>query len=259
MMDFIYEWPIEPIMFVLSVVAVIVSEVCYQAGRRRVQENDRAHSIIVTIRASIIGFVALLLGFSFSVTSSRYDERSRLVVGEASAIGTCYDRAGLLPEPARSRIRSALHHYIDLRLENFAHNLEPAEYRRTAGALDSTLAELWDGVTQAVALDRTMAFTSQIIPAANQLGDLHMEYNWAAQFHLPAAIVVLLCLSVVVAAAQIGQSMAESGGRHVGLWVALMGLVMMVVFVVLDLDRPTGGVIQVSQRAMIEVRDGMKQ
>jgi hypothetical protein len=257
-MDFIYRWPISWIVVILLILAIIVSEVCYRAGRRKVWENDRAHSIIVTIRASIIGFVALLLGFSFSVTSSRYGERSRLVMDDANAISTCYERAGLLAEPVRGRIRAALRRYVDLRLEHFERNVEPAEYRRVSQALDSTLGELWDGVTQAVALDRAVAFVSQIVPAANDVTDRYTEENWSWQFHLPSAIVLLLCLSVVVAAAQVGMSMAESGSRHAGLWVALMGLVMMVVFVVLDLDRPTGGLIQVSQRAMMEVRDGMK-
>ena len=47
---------------------------------------------------ALIGMVALLLGFTFSVSLQRFDTRSDAVIDEANAIGTAWLRAGLLPE-----------------------------------------------------------------------------------------------------------------------------------------------------------------
>src|SRR5271169_1015702 len=50
--------------------------------------------IIVTATLTLLG---LLIGFSFSMAISRYDQRKNYEEGEANAIGTEYLRADLLP------------------------------------------------------------------------------------------------------------------------------------------------------------------
>jgi hypothetical protein len=83
--------------------------------------------------------VGLLLGFSFVITSSRFNERSRLVNDEANAIGTCYLRAGLLAEPANSQIRTSLRRYTDFRLTSFERGIDPREFERLADSMHATL------------------------------------------------------------------------------------------------------------------------
>src|SRR4051812_43090401 len=49
--------------------------------------------------SAVLGLLALLLGFTFSMALNRYDGRRDLVVQEANAIGTTWLRAQLLREP----------------------------------------------------------------------------------------------------------------------------------------------------------------
>ena len=65
---------------------------------------------------SMLGLLALLLAFSFAMGIDRYEERRRLVILEANAIGTSYLRAQLLDEPHRTRLSSLLVAYTDNRL-----------------------------------------------------------------------------------------------------------------------------------------------
>ena len=53
---------------------------------------------------SMLGFLALLMAFSFSMALDRYEERRHLVIQEANAIGTAYLRTQLLDEPHRGRL-----------------------------------------------------------------------------------------------------------------------------------------------------------
>ena len=67
--------------------------------RKRVsslREEERADfGIVLSATLTLLG---LLIGFSFSMAVSRYDQRKNLEEAEANAIGTEYLRADLLPK-----------------------------------------------------------------------------------------------------------------------------------------------------------------
>ena len=64
----------------------------------------------------MLGILALLLAFTFSLSLQRYEDRSDAVVDEANAIGTAYLRSQLLPAAVRDDVRRLLGEYVDLRV-----------------------------------------------------------------------------------------------------------------------------------------------
>src|SRR5277367_4540847 len=76
-----------------------------------------------TVLAATLTLLGLIIGFSFSMATARYDLRKSYEEEEANAIGTEYIRADLLPEPDRTQVRDLLRQYTDLRIQYFdAHN-----------------------------------------------------------------------------------------------------------------------------------------
>jgi len=69
-----------------------------------------------TVQAATFTLLALIIGFTFSMAVSRYDQRKTLEEAEANAIGTEYLRAGLLPGDTGARTRELLRKYLDLRI-----------------------------------------------------------------------------------------------------------------------------------------------
>ena len=61
--------------------------------------------------------LGLIIGFSFSMATIRYDLRKNYEEAEANAIGTEYVRADLLPQTDAAQIRSLLRQYTDLRIQ----------------------------------------------------------------------------------------------------------------------------------------------
>lgn len=85
-----------------------------QRNRRRdASEADGQEGYIVS---AVLGLLALLMGFTFSLAVDRFDARRALVLQEANAIGTTYLRAQLLIEPHRSRMTDLLVRYTDNRI-----------------------------------------------------------------------------------------------------------------------------------------------
>jgi len=258
-MDWIYDLAPGPLVLGLLALLFVANEVGYRFGlRSNPDESERSRSVSSGIKTAIFGLVALLLAFSYSMSSGRYMGRVQLVVDEANAIGTCYLRADLLSEPARGTIRTALRRYTDLRIEHFAHALEAGEYNRTTAGMDSCLTALWSGVKEAAQEDRTQIVPSLIVPAANAVIDLSAERAWATHNQLPAPVLLLLTVCMLVSAGLMGHSSGQVRYRHIVLWIAMNLLIMLVLFVVVDFDRSKRGLIQISNAPLTELQRSME-
>src|SRR5215831_1942749 len=69
-----------------------------------------------TILGATLTLLGLLIGFSFSMAISRYDQRKNYEEAEANAIGTEYVRADLLPAGDAAEVRKLLRKYLDERV-----------------------------------------------------------------------------------------------------------------------------------------------
>ena len=82
-----------------------------------IEDGEREH--FGTLLGATLTLLGLLIGFSFSMAISRYDQRKNYEEEEANAIGTEYVRADLLPEPTRTKIQGQLVEYLDLRIKRY--------------------------------------------------------------------------------------------------------------------------------------------
>jgi hypothetical protein len=79
-------------------------------GRRDIADLD-------TILPAALTLLGLIIGFSFSMAVSRYDQRKNLEEAEANAIGTEHVRADFLPASDAARVRGLLARYTDQRIQ----------------------------------------------------------------------------------------------------------------------------------------------
>ena len=68
----------------LFAVIIAANEVSFHVGRFiQYRTDEEIKTLTVAIQASILGLLALLLGFSFSMSMQRYDNRSQALISEA--------------------------------------------------------------------------------------------------------------------------------------------------------------------------------
>src|SRR4029450_12412716 len=101
---------------------VIANLLAFEAGLwfGRWRSGKPSPEAILPVRmlvTSTLGMLSFILGFTFGLASSHFDSRTQTVFDEATAIGTAYRRADLLPEPERSNERRLIRSYLDVRLE----------------------------------------------------------------------------------------------------------------------------------------------
>src|SRR5574342_135463 len=92
-----------------------------EAGRRigvhrAKQDPEGVKASVGAIDGAVFGLMGLLVAFTFSGASARFDVRRQLIVEEANDIGTAYLRLDLLPASVQPALRDSFRRYVDSRL-----------------------------------------------------------------------------------------------------------------------------------------------
>jgi hypothetical protein len=204
--------------------------------------------------SAVLGLLALLLGFTFSLALNRYEARRDLVVQEANALGTTWLRAQLL-EPANKTAMSALlRSYLDARLAWSEADAAPDASRRTA-ALQQ---KLWAATGQAIRSDPNPQLSRGLMDAVNQSFDLASARAAGRLAHVPDRVLTVLLLYAVLSAAMLGYTSAAKGRPQRIATISVLVLLTLALVMILDIDRPRSGAIQISQQPLEELKQSWR-
>jgi hypothetical protein len=203
--------------------------------------------------SAVLGLLALLLGFSFSMAMDRYDTRRQLVVQEANALGTTWLRVQLLDEPDRTVMSDLLRRYVDARL---VWSESTAESPPEVGTV-ALQQQLWAATGVALRSDSPPLLTRGVMDSLNESIDLASTRTAARAAHIPGFVQGLLLVYAILSMAMLGTVLGNSLKLHLPQTALLLVLLTLAHLMVLDLDRPRAGSIQVSQQPMEALRQSI--
>src|SRR5262249_18445144 len=133
--------------------------------RGKVEEDERADlGVILTAALTLVG---LIIGFTFSMAITRYNQRKDYEEAEDNAIRTEFARAGLLPAADQARVRELLRIYLNQRVLFYttrnAHQLQ--EINAKTAQLQT---DLWSVVQESVSA-RRMPITAFVVSGMNDV------------------------------------------------------------------------------------------
>jgi hypothetical protein len=135
------------LIFVLSYCTLGLSSVIGALLRRGRDLEQDLHENYGVILAATLTLLALIIGFSFSMATNRYDQRKNYEEAEANAIGTEYVRADLLPPANAEKVRALLGKYLDQRV--LFYTTRDKQHLAQINAFTAQLqAELWSVVKE---------------------------------------------------------------------------------------------------------------
>lgn len=241
----------------LFLLILVFNELGFRIGRFVQDRTDsEKKSLTGAIQASVLGLLALLLGFSFNISMQRYDSRNIALVEEVNAIGTAVLRTKLLPEGYRAEVKAAFRDYIDLRIAMGRIDLTDYEQRNAYNEQVSELqGRLWDLAIAAAGEDPRPVTTGTFITALNNLIDSQGTRHALLQTHVPEVVLILLFIIFIAAGGILGYSSGLSGIRVVLPNALVAFLIALIVFIIIDLDRPRRGLIQVNQSYMAGLKE----
>ena len=250
--EFLHDVPtilLTPALLVLLFLMIVFGT---RSGKRRIKiSNEAEKDQVAALRSSLMGLLALIVGFSFSLALGRFDDRSIALVTEANAIGTAWLRTDLLDGPDRDALRSALADYAQSRLSESHINLtqETArenELEKSAAAFKSA----WAIATEAARKTPNPA-TVAVVTALNDVIDSQSSYEASLKRYVPGGVLFLLLLTLLFLGWVVGYCAGEEGGSPpIPMWLMLV-LIVLLLALILDLDRPRRGIMVVDQTPMI--------
>ncbi len=240
----------------LLVAATIAIEFGHFIGRRlHARGRDLSAGRVDSVLSSMLGVLALVLAFTFSLALQRFDNRSEGVVDESNAIGTAYLRAYLLPTSVRGDVLRLLRDYVDLRVETSTVSLDRREDREALLAKAAAVQDvLWSYARQAAEENPNPVTSGLFIQSLNDMIDSFGRRNASLDRHVPEPVSYVLYGLFVIVTAIVGFGAGVAGHRPFFINYVMIAVVILVMFIIIDLDRPRRGVIQVDKSSLIELR-----
>jgi hypothetical protein len=236
-------------------VALVAQWLCAWAGARFLgrfaPRGEEAHEDLSVVLAASLTLLGLIIGFSFSMAISRYDQRKNYEEAEANAIGTEYVRTQFLAAPEAAQAQRLLRDYLDQRILFYSvherSQLPPIDAR--TGELQS---QLWASVRAPAAASPTPVMALVVAGMNDVLNS--QGYTQAAWWNrIPKAAWWLMGLIAVMCNLMLGYT-----ARHLRSRVILLSVLPLVVgvafFLIADIDSPRGGIIHVAPQNLLALR-----
>lgn len=227
--------------------------------RLRKETNEASNEHVNALQATLLGLLALLLGFTLSLSLQRYDERSAAVVTEANAISNAYDNVRLVPEPHAEPLRGLLREYAHERVE--AGRLSVVASDERGGRVDRAhhLQREIVGLAGAIPTETMSApLKAYFLTSLDGAFDAYSMREAGLERHVPEPVLWLLFLTFVASGGVVGYSMGLNGARTLAATHILVVLIVVLVFIIIDLDRPRRGLVLVDQQSMVDLEAGME-
>ncbi|RRA48149.1 hypothetical protein [Acidipila sp. EB88] len=242
---------IHPLMFFVLIVALLFA--CSYMGswiRDRNAERAALHSsTFKTLEGALLALLGLLLGFTFSMAVSRYNDRKQGEVAEANAIASVWNRTATLQEPARTKEQELLRTYTQVRLGFL--NAGTSQQRIYDDLAETTRLQsrIWS-IAAADAEQHRDPVSAAYLASLDEAFATVERRTAAYENRIPLTAWALLLFIGAVSSGLVGVGIHRRS-RLVRL---LLPLVVAAAFAqTLDLDSPRAGLVKLKQRSMDRV------
>ncbi len=252
-LDYLPLWGVFTATLVLVILAV---EAGFLMGVGRGRRSEDVSKVPVgELVGAMLGLLALLLAFTFSLAASRFDTRRNLVLDEANAIGTTWLRAGLLQEPHRAEIRRLLREYVEVRLDA----VQQGQAQRGIARSEELQEHLWAEAVAVGQKEPSSILVGLFIASLNEVIDLHAKrVTFDLRTRIPTSIWAALYFIALLSLGAMGYHAGLLGARKFFTIIPAILTFSIVLLLIADLDRPQEGLFKTSQQALEDVCNLMK-
>jgi hypothetical protein len=241
-------------VFVGTLVAVLASaELGYRWASTRRRNRVEKEAPIGAMAAATLGLLAFLLAFTFGVAEDAYHARKVAVVEEANAIRLTYLLSNVAAPAQRDEIRTVLRQYVDQRLrwangQPDAPGTSANELLDRLGKATVVVAEQYSGN-----VDVFLTYSGRVIELQ------HERVMLREQSRIPNGFWVVVGFLTLLSASSIGYHSGVAETSRSPVLVALAFAFAAVITVIVDIDRPGAGLIDVSQQPMLDLRGALQE
>ena len=250
-MTFLVQQPILWFLMVLLLLyfASLLGEFVQKHRTGPLMNDDKEFDLVVGATLTLLG---LIIGFTFSMAVTRYDQRKNLEEAEANAIGTEYVRADLLPSADAAKVRTLLRDYTDQRILYYTSRGEERLQQINANVAQLQ-SNLWSSVTSANTVRDPV--TALVLSGMNDVLNSQGYTEAAWRNRVPVAAWTLLIIIAFFCNLLLGLRGEQHSFRL--LWILPIALAVSF-FLIADIDSPRHGVIRVVPQNLESLADSLR-
>jgi len=243
------------VCIVLLILAACEAGILIGRHHQRTRQDEGAQTSVGPIVGGLLGMLAFLLAFTFSTASTHHGARKQDVLSEAIHIGTAYRRADLLGDLRGPEVKRLLREYVDVRLRA-AH---PGGDLKAGATRSLQIHDLvWAQVLSAAREDSNR-YVPLVAASANEVVAMHeRRVADGVRARIPGRIWVGLLAITVLTMGTLGLQIGLSGKRRLVPIIPIALTFAVLVTLIVDLNRPQGGFITVSQQPLIDLQDRLR-
>ena len=246
------DYPI--LLFVFTIAVLWIAGFAGAALHRPGRFDEKARDDYNAILGATLTLLALLIGFSFSLATNRFDQRKNHEEAEANAIGTEWVRLELLRAGETVAGQRLLRSYLGRRIAWYE-TTGDAGLAENVAATSRLQNELW-AVVRGAAQARPTPVTALAASGMNDVLNSQGYTQAAWLYRIPGEAWALMFAIAICANILIGF------GAHVPIWRHPLFLVLPVIIgiaflLIADIDSPRGGLIAVSPQNLISVAQSL--
>jgi hypothetical protein len=213
------------------------------------------HEDFAVVQGATLTLLGLIIGFTFSMALTRYDQRKNYEEEEANAIGTEYVRADLLLEADAAKVRALLLSYLDQRIA-FYSTRDEKELDEINTRTAKLQGELWAAV-RGPAVAQPTPVMALVVGGMNDVLN-SQGYTTAAWLNrIPTGAWSLMGAIAICSTILVGVG-ARGGRAGRGLLVVLPLVLSIAFFLIADIDSPRRGVINVAPLNLYSLAKGLR-
>src|SRR5215469_3572269 len=208
--------------------------------KKQAELKESTRGDLTLVLGGTLTLLGLIIGFTFSMAVSRYDQRKDYEEQEANAIGTEYVRSDFLPAADADKVRALLKEYVKLRILYYTARSEK-QLSEINAQTTRVQEEMWAAVVPP-SLAQPTQVEALVVSGMNDVLN-SQGYTQASWWNrIPSAAWVLLVAISVFCNILIGY---VAHGRSHYLFVILPIALSVSLFLIADIDSPRGGAIRV--------------
>ncbi|HZR58957.1 MAG TPA: hypothetical protein VFA74_18965 [Terriglobales bacterium] len=205
------------------------------------------------ILGAILTLLGLIIGFTFSMAVSRYDQRKNYEEQEANAIGTEYLRLDVLQDSEADKIRALLREYLDHRIAYYS-TRESERLREIRLRTAQIQSNLWAAIVHP-AIEQPHPVMALVLSGMNDVLNSEGYSEAAWRNRIPTAAWILLLLTAVFCNGLLGYHAHAKASLLLSVLPVALAISF---FLIAEIDSPRSGLIRVHPQNLESLADSLR-
>lgn len=253
---FIFDMPAPVLATITFLLILVLNWLGFRYRKFQSAKGDEELEGTGTIEGAMLGLMALLMAFSFSMAAGKFDTRRQVIIEEANDIGTVILRCDLYPDSIRNLLRADLAKYVDARIAYYEAGDDDEKIKLALQDATSHSGKVWQRATLLSQNLDNRVRTEHMIPALNNMIDIVSTRESSRISKVPPIILLILFFLTLASSFLLGYG-NKGKKRNRVITVGFAFMVSLVLYLIIDLDRPRRGIINVdaAEKMIVDLKN----